>query len=53
MMETYHLTSILCSSEQLIRATEYLLKWCPLEDEHISHATWLDFENRLSLQLLL
>ena len=30
----------------LIRATEYLLKWCPLEDELLTHATWLDFENR-------
>ena len=25
----------------------YLLKWCPLEDELLTHATWLDFEGRL------
>ena len=30
-----------------IRATEYLLKWCPLKDELLINATWLDFENRL------
>ena len=31
----------------LIRATEYLLKWYPLQDELLKHATWLDFEERL------
>lgn len=31
----------------LIRATEYLLKWCPLEDELLTHAKWLCFEDRL------
>ena len=30
-----------------LRATEYLLKWCPLQDELVKHATWLDFEKRL------
>ena len=30
-----------------IRAVGYLLKWCPLEDELLSNATWLDFEHRL------
>ena len=30
-----------------IRATEYLLQWCPLQDELLLHATWLDFEQRL------
>ena len=29
----------------LVRATEYLLKWCPLEDELLTHTTWLDFEH--------
>ncbi|CAB4036850.1 PREDICTED: uncharacterized protein LOC107326933 [Paramuricea clavata] len=31
----------------LIRASEYLLKWCPLEDELLMHATWIDFQHRL------
>ena len=31
----------------MIRATEYLLKWCPWEDELLMHATWLDFQHRL------
>lgn len=31
----------------LIRATEYLIKWCPLDDELLVHATWLSFESRL------
>ena len=31
----------------LIRASEYLLQWCPLEDELLMHATWLDFQHRL------
>ena len=36
----------------LVRATEYLLKWCPLEDELLTHSTWLDFENRLEKSFL-
>ena len=36
----------------LIRATDYLLKWCPLEDELLTHATRLDFENRLEKNFL-
>ena len=31
----------------LVRATEYLLKWCPFEDELLTNATWLSFEGRL------
>ena len=31
----------------LIQASEYMLKWCPLEDELLLHATWLDFDQRL------
>ena len=31
----------------LIRATEYLLMWCPLKYELIAHAAWIDFEHRL------
>ena len=34
-----------------MRATEYLLKWCPLKDELLTHATWLDFEGRLEKSL--
>jgi len=30
-----------------IRATEYLLKWCPLQDRLLIHSTWIDFEHRL------
>jgi hypothetical protein len=33
--------------EFLIRATEYLMKWCPLNDELLTAATWLIFEDRL------
>ena len=29
------------------RATEYLLKWCPLQDSLLIHSTWIDFEHRL------
>ena len=36
----------------LVRATEYLLKWCPLEDELLTHSTWLVFENRLEKSFL-
>ena len=28
-------------------AAAYLLKWCPLEEDLLIHATWLDFERRL------
>ena len=30
-----------------LQATEYLLKWCPLQEKLLQCATWLDFENRL------
>ena len=33
--------------EFLMRATEYLLQWCPLQDELLTSATWLNFEERL------
>lgn len=33
--------------EFLVCATDYLLKWCPLEDELLTAATWLTFERRL------
>ena len=36
----------------LVRATDYLLKWCPLQDEVLTHATWLDFERRLEKSFL-
>ena len=36
----------------LVRATEYLLKWCPLQDEVLTHATWLDFKHRLEKSFL-
>ena len=36
-----------------IRATEYLLKWCPLRDELLLNATWFDFEKRLEKAFLL
>ena len=29
-------------------ATEYLLKWCPLNDELLSHIVWVGFDNRLA-----
>lgn len=38
--------------EFLMRATEYLLKWCPLEDELLTNATWLNFEQRLEKNFL-
>ena len=47
---TYPLTSTQFFNDAkalLIRATEYLLKWCPLKDELIKYATWLDFKDRL------
>ena len=31
----------------LVKAAEYLLKWCPFQDELLRSATWLDFEHRL------
>lgn len=31
----------------LVHATEYLLRWCPLQDEFLSHVSWIGFENRL------
>ena len=30
-----------------VRATDYLLKWCPLQDKLLVHATWIDLEHRL------
>ena len=33
--------------EFLMCGIEYLLKWCPLEEELLTHATWLNFEQRL------
>ncbi|XP_065893400.1 uncharacterized protein [Dysidea avara] len=36
----------------LMKAVEYLLKWCPLEDELLNNATWLDFEHRLQNSFL-
>ena len=33
--------------EFLVCATEYLLKWCPFQDELLSYVTWIGFENRL------
>lgn len=35
-----------------MRCTEYLLQWCPFDDEVLTHATWLDFENRLEKSFL-
>lgn len=31
----------------LVCAATYLLKWCPLEEALLLHATWLDFKQRL------
>ena len=31
----------------LVCATEYLLKWCPLNDELLLHVVWVGFEGRL------
>ena len=31
----------------LVGAADYLLRWCPFEDDLLVHATWLDFEQRL------
>ncbi len=28
-------------------ATDYLLKWCPMEEELLKHATWIDFDSRM------
>ena len=30
-----------------VSATEYLLKWCPMKEDILKHATRIDFENRL------
>ena len=30
-----------------VRARDYLLKWCPLQDKLLVHATWIDLEHRL------
>ncbi len=31
----------------LMSAVDYLIKWCPFNEELMTHATWLDFERRL------
>ena len=31
----------------LATACDYLIKWCPFQEEIVHHATWLDFEHRL------
>jgi hypothetical protein len=41
------------ASEQLTRATEHLPDWCPVQDELLTHATWLDFEHRPEKKLSL
>ena len=28
--------------------TSYLLKWCPLKDDLLLNATWIDFKQRLN-----
>ena len=33
--------------KSLVGAADYLLRWCPFEDDLLVHATWLDFEQRL------
>ena len=35
-----------------VRATEYLLKWCPFQEELLTHSTWLHFEDRLEKNFL-
>ena len=41
-------SSFFCAvREFFMHAIEYLLKWCPLKEELLKHATWIDFENRL------
>ena len=30
----------------LIKAVDYLIKWCPLKDPLLHHASWIDFRNR-------
>jgi len=42
-----HTTFFKAAKSFSIRAVEYLLKWCPLRDELLSNATWLDFEHKL------
>ena len=42
-----HTTFFAAAKVFFIKATEYLLKWCPLKDELLVNATWLDFERRL------
>lgn len=33
--------------EFFVCATGYLMKWCPLQDELLTHVTWIGFEQRL------
>ena len=35
-----------------VQATEYLLKWCPFQEELLTHSTWLHFEDRLEKNFL-
>ena len=30
-----------------VQETDYLLKWCALQDKLLLHSTWIDFEHRL------
>lgn len=30
-----------------MKATEYLFDWCPLDDELLDHAKWMDFNQKL------
>ena len=30
----------------LIKAVDYLIKWCPLKDPLLHHSSWIDFRNR-------
>ena len=38
--------------EFLTCATEYLLKWCPFQDELLPYVTWIGFEHRLEKTFL-
>lgn len=47
-----HSTFFIAAKEFLTRCTEYLLQWCPFEEELLVHATWLHFENHLETTFL-
>lgn len=36
----------------LMKATQYLIKWCPLNDPLLHHANWIDFRNRQMCSLV-